>query len=237
MGIMNTALSLLNGALSNWRTSFTAFGTAVMALLTVAAALPAQLGDLSTIIPEPWKPKIVAWCGLAAVVLHVLNGLVGKDARVTGNGSLLEPFRLPTSLPLVAAFLGLAGLMLVGCAVNTGNPATDARGRAANAALAEAAKVLGNVAVSSLLNVAQQEMGGGKVDFGSAAAEGLWSNAGAIMSREAVGHIVAAYSAGKLPATAKSSVSAFAGSMAEPEAKAQAIASVISTAAGAPPAK
>lgn len=130
----------------------------------------------------------------------------------------------------------LLPLALLSCATNTGDPSKDARGRATNQALLEAGKVLGRVAVSTLMNAAQQEMSGsGKVDFGSAASQGLWSNAGSIVSSSSVENIVNAYSAGKLPTTAAVASSVFSKSSVSSRLKAAAIAAVISTAAGAPP--
>lgn len=123
-----------------------------------------------------------------------------------------------------------------GCATNTGDPAKDARGRAANQALVEAAKVLGNVAVATLFNAAQQEMTGGKVDFGSAATQGLYANAPSIFTSGQVERIVAAYSGGQLPQTAVAAATVFAASKSsDSTATANSIAAVISTAAGAPP--
>lgn len=133
-------------------------------------------------------------------------------------------------LPLVLVILAAS------CATNTGDPVKDARGRATNQALAEAGKVLGKVVVAGLMNAAQQEMSGGKVDFGHAATQGLFSTAPTIFSSDQVDRVVQAYAGDKLPTTAKAAAKAFkaAPPSVTDEAKTNAIAQVISTAAGKP---
>ncbi len=125
-------------------------------------------------------------------------------------------------------------------ATNQKNAAANARGAAVNQALEEAGKVLGSVAVNSLFAVAQQEISGGKVDLGQAAAVGLWNSTNTILSSNAVGNVIQAYSAASLPKTAAAASNAFAAatssSATTPPVVTNAIASVISTAAGAPPA-
>jgi hypothetical protein len=77
--------------MTNWRTSLTAFLAAITSALTLAAALPAQLGDLSTIIPEEWKPLIIKIGIVSTILLRVINGLVAKDRVVSGNGTFAAP--------------------------------------------------------------------------------------------------------------------------------------------------
>lgn len=125
-------------------------------------------------------------------------------------------------------------LLLQGCATTTGDATKDARARATNAALLEAGKVLGRVAVSSLMNVAQQEMRGGQADYGHAVSHGIWSNAGTIIDSHAIANVVEAYSGRKLSNTANEAADVFRASLAPPAAKADAIAAVISAAASKP---
>lgn len=135
-------------------------------------------------------------------------------------------------------YLRLALLMaLAGCATNSTDPAANARGRAANQALSEAGRVLGSIAVSTLFNVAQQEAAGNKADYASAASAGLWSNAQSIVSSGAIERIINAYSAKRLPATAAVAANVFTSASGSNTQAASAIAAVISTAAGFPPAK
>lgn len=129
-------------------------------------------------------------------------------------------------------FLFLALLCLLSsCATTTGDASKDARGRATNAALAEAAKVLGRVAVNSLTTVAKQEMSGGTADYGHAVSQGLWAEAGSIVNSHAIANVVEAYSGKKLPDTANKAADVFRTSTAPPTAKANAIATVISAVA------
>lgn len=130
----------------------------------------------------------------------------------------------------------LATVILTACATTTGDAGKDARGRATNAALSEAGKVLGKIAVASLYNVAQQHITGQNVDFTQAATAGLWSQSTNILSGTAVANVINAYSGNQVPdAVVNEAVDAFRTSAASPEARVAAIASVISTATGAPP--
>lgn len=139
---------------------------------------------------------------------------------------------------LALAIACFGALALMGCATNTGDAGRDARGRATNQALREAGGVLGRVAVSTLFNVASQELGGNRADFGSAAASGLWSQVNAADSGAAVKRIVDAYSGGRAPKTALAAKNAFDAVAQDERAPdtVNALATVLSTAAGAPPA-
>jgi len=53
----------------NWKI----VGATIASALTILAALPYSLGDLATIIPSEWKPKIVAIGLIATVVLRLWN--------------------------------------------------------------------------------------------------------------------------------------------------------------------
>lgn len=130
-------------------------------------------------------------------------------------------------------------MLCTSCATNTGDAAKDSRGRATNAALTYAGKFLGRAAVSALMTVASDEIGGRKADYGSAAASGLWASVNAADTAEAVHGIVSAYSGNKAPETAKASASVFQRAVAAGQDARKviaAIATVVSTASGAPPA-
>ena len=77
--------------MTNWRTSLTGVLAALTSALTILAALPAQLGELSTIIPEDWKPLIIKIGIVSTVLLKVINGLAAKDRQVSGNGTFAAP--------------------------------------------------------------------------------------------------------------------------------------------------
>lgn len=130
---------------------------------------------------------------------------------------------------------------LIGCATTGPNAARDAGIRAAGSqALAVAGKVLTQAAINGLLNAAQQEISGGKVDFTQAAAQGLWANVNAADTVADVRSIASAYSAGKAMQTARAAAIAYQSALdngVEPPQAINAIASVISTATGAPPRK
>ena len=70
---------------ANWRTSLSAFGTAIFGLLTVVAALPYDLGAVANIFPVEWKANIAIASALAAAILKVVNGMVQKDKNVVGG--------------------------------------------------------------------------------------------------------------------------------------------------------
>lgn len=141
-------------------------------------------------------------------------------------------------------FLVLILTLFVGCATNTADPVKNAHNAGLNAAgkaaLGEAGKVLGRAAVSALFSVAQTELTGGKADFGQAAAQGLWSQAQTGITETTIFNITTAFSAGKATQTAFESAAAASVAIdggKDPAKVASAIASVISTASGAPPAK
>lgn len=136
----------------------------------------------------------------------------------------------------------LTSICLLGCSTTTNDPAKNAKNAGINAAgsaaLREAGKVLGRVAVQSLVATAQGELTGKKVDLLSSAASGLWSQANSGTTSEAIGNITAAYTAGKAKQTASTAAAVAAPAIAQgknPSTVANAIASVLSTVAGAPP--
>ena len=56
-------------------------GAAIFGALTILAALPYTLGDLATIIPPTWKPKIVMVGLVSTVGLRIWNSIVPKQAE------------------------------------------------------------------------------------------------------------------------------------------------------------
>lgn len=76
-------MSKLFGA--NWKTSVSQIGVAIFSLLTLLAALPYQLGEISTIIPPEWKARVFTIGAIATAILRVWNGLNQKDKNVTGG--------------------------------------------------------------------------------------------------------------------------------------------------------
>lgn len=139
--------------------------------------------------------------------------------------------------------ISLAAL-LCACSTTTNDPAKNAHNAGLNAAgkvaLSEAGKVLGRAAVSALFSVAQTELSGGKADFGQAAVQGLYSSASSGITSDDIFNITNAFSAGKAKQTAAEAAAAASVSLDSGKPPAQvatAIASVIATATGAPPAK
>ena len=55
----------------NWRS----IGAAILSFLTILAALPYSLGELATLIPTEWKPKIVLAGLIGTVGLRVWNSI------------------------------------------------------------------------------------------------------------------------------------------------------------------
>lgn len=66
--------------MKNWKTTLSGIGVASLALLNTLAILPAQLGDISTIIPEAWKTRILSVSLAAAFALRVYKSIVTADA-------------------------------------------------------------------------------------------------------------------------------------------------------------
>lgn len=132
-------------------------------------------------------------------------------------------------------YLLLIPLIFLSCATDTPVVATNARNAAINQALKEAGSVLGRSATQMLFDVARSELSGSKVDYGSAAAAGLWANVNVADTSAAIQRVIQAYSAGKAPQTAKAAAQATAPAI-TPETV-NAVAAVISSAVGAPPAQ
>jgi hypothetical protein len=81
---------------ANWRTTLTGFGSALTALLAFLAALPHELGDVAEIFPPEWKARIAVTGALATAILRIVKSSITKDARVSGNGSLDNQYRVPS---------------------------------------------------------------------------------------------------------------------------------------------
>jgi hypothetical protein len=107
---------------------------------------------------------------------------------------------------------------------------------AAKKVLTSAVQVLGQFAVDSLLGTAKMEIAkNGNKDMAHSAAQGVWSKAVSWVTGKGIELAVNSFSNRELPKTADAAKDAFNASSAPPAAKANAIAAVISTAAGAPP--
>lgn len=196
----------------------------IISALIACVGVILAIGDTITNIP-----------GLNPTLVHAWPTVFFLATIVDRVGKVLLNYLSPKAVTMIALFIGASAFM-VGCATNTGDPVKDARGRATNQALVEAATVLGNFAANSLYAAAQQEMQTGKVDWGNAATTGLYANSTSILNSGQIQRVVNAYTGNNLPQTAQAAATAFNSSNADPNAKTQAIAAVISTAAGAPPA-
>lgn len=192
---------------ANWRTTLSGLGTALMGLLTGLASAPAELGSISTVFPPEWKPLVFKVCGAAAFVLFIIKSLCGKDAVVAGNGSGFKPNTVNDgsmtghTVPLVALLLLPAFLLTACLSTDTGNLTHDRRNAVANVLLQKAARVLGQVAVSTLTAAASQEMSGGKVDWQHDAAQAAWTQAPSIVTSDDLERILAAATLNHTPLT------------------------------------
>lgn len=113
---------------ANWRTTLTGILSSLTALLTILAALPYELGDAATIFPPEWKARIAVTGALATAILRVLKSAATKDARVSGNGSLDDQYRIPSeegSRSKYLPFLLVPLLTLSGCATSTAGLTKD----------------------------------------------------------------------------------------------------------------
>lgn len=81
---------------ANWRTTLTGILSALTSLLTILAALPGELGDIAYVFPPEWKARIAVTGAVATALLRVLKSALTKDARVSGNGSLDDQYRVPS---------------------------------------------------------------------------------------------------------------------------------------------
>lgn len=198
-------------------------------------------------------------CGAVCFLLAALNApfLASNPPaspwhpRVIGLGLFF--WILSTLIPVlsrVGVFI-LAALILSACSscsTTTPDPAKNERNAGINAAgsaaLKDAGKVLGSVITSTLFSLAQSEIGGSqtKADLGSAAASAVWSqvNTGQVDIGAGISHSITAFSDGKLRQTAIEAQKAANDAIAHGRSDADvqnAVATVISTAAGAPPAR
>lgn len=67
----------------NWKTTLSGTLAAIVATLTVLAALPDSLGEIAEIFPPEWKPRIVTAGLVATLVLRILNAIQTQDAGKT----------------------------------------------------------------------------------------------------------------------------------------------------------
>ena len=62
----------------NWKS----VASSVVSALTILAALPYSLGELSAIIPVEWKPRIVGAGLLATVALRIWNAATTASVKI-----------------------------------------------------------------------------------------------------------------------------------------------------------
>lgn len=212
-------------------------------VLTILAALPYELGDVAQYITPDLKALVVKLGIFSTIGLKVIQRIMERLQGTRDARNIEVAATTTRGLPPSVVVLLLCALFM-GCATNTPDAVKNARNAGLNAAgrvaLNEAVKVLGNAAVQTLFSVAQSEASGGKVDWMQSASTGLWSQANIATSSAAISNIVNAFSAGKAAQTAQ--VAARAGGVAlamgeQPVKVSNALATVISTATGAPPAK
>ena len=78
----------------NYRTTLAGSASALLALLAALAAFPDSLGSYSSLIPQPWRDKIFLASAISAALLRIIAAANTKDARVTGTGAPLDPYRV-----------------------------------------------------------------------------------------------------------------------------------------------
>jgi uncharacterized membrane protein len=64
---------------TNWKTTLSGIGAALCAVLTMLAALPYSIGELSTVIPSEWKQTVVVVGLVATTILRSINAFQQKD--------------------------------------------------------------------------------------------------------------------------------------------------------------
>ena len=191
-----------------------------------------------------FSPKVSLWWPVVLSIALCLNR-VSEIAK-----KLYEDWRddgvINNGLPKVPAFalVGALLFMSAGCSTVGPDAAKNIRNAGINAAgsaaLKDAARILGSVATSVLLQQAQQDIGGSsaKADLASSASAAVWSQVNSQNIGSSISDIVAANSAGKLRQTGIEAQKAADAAIAHGRSDAavtNAIATVISTAAGAPP--
>lgn len=67
----------------NSKTTWTGISSAIVATLTMLAALPYSLGEIATVFPPEWKPYIVVAGLVATLILRSLNAIQTQDATKT----------------------------------------------------------------------------------------------------------------------------------------------------------
>lgn len=103
----------------SWKTAVSGIGAAVMALLAFVAQLSYENGAVATLIPPEYKTKVAIAAALAAAILKGINGLVAKDADISGTGdNAVRPadWKSNASGKSGLVILLCAALALVGCA-------------------------------------------------------------------------------------------------------------------------
>lgn len=175
----------------NWKTTLTAAGAALLSLLAALAAAPAELGDVSTILPAEYKAKIFGAAALAAFALKVINGYHQKDAN---------PSAPPTDSRSALVPLILAALVLTGCTnpkLETPN-SKPAAPHLTQAQIASAAVLITKIAADSFAESGKLDT----VNRAHSAAQGLWTQSTAIATPADAQAVVNDWSGGALPIVA-----------------------------------
>lgn len=79
---------------ANWRSTISGIGSSVLWALSMLALMPYDFGAVADFFP-PQAKKWVALTGAASgFALKVVNSLVTKDSKVTGNGTAEIPYEV-----------------------------------------------------------------------------------------------------------------------------------------------
>lgn len=197
----------------------------IIFLLVCIGAVLAMADQVTAIpfIPAAWTK----WWGVVLGAATAIKPALLFIGDWLDDGLINRSFK---GLPIA-----VLACLLASCA-NTADPVRNAANRAGNqAVLNEAVSLLGHAAVSALVSYGKAEISsGGNADFASSAAAGLWSQVDFSSTAAGIGHIVSAYSGGKMPMTASVVQDIAAEALAQghqPTQIASAIATVLSVAA------
>lgn len=67
--------------MKNSVTTWTGIGTRIAGVLAFLAAAPYQLGDIATILPPEWKPRVLAVSIVSGLLLGIWNAFAQGDAK------------------------------------------------------------------------------------------------------------------------------------------------------------
>ncbi len=193
--------------MKNWKLIITSILGDIMLGLAGIASIPYAMynGDLKVVaefIPEPWKSRIMLWCGIAAIVLKVAKPIVAQFTQVlpdssTGQEVQKDPqSRLP--LPLIA-FCLIPCFLLSGCSTPGQANATDPAVIAEKEANKEKWKATGAIIGKRAFQIAKDDIISAaissmdkekKSDFLDSAATGLRANAFEIVNSNDIADVI-----------------------------------------------